>query len=127
MLTDKSLIFTSSGTTPLRETREELGRISWTVLHSFAAGFPDTPSSEDIQAFQNLINSFSQIYPCGDCRNSFKTLINKHPPNNITSRKDAVLYVCKIHNFVNERLGKPQFDCQKAFEFWGGDCGCDGS
>jgi hypothetical protein len=33
-------------------------------------------------------------------------------------------YVCKLHNIVNERLDKPIFDCNKAFDFWGGGCGC---
>jgi FAD-linked sulfhydryl oxidase len=42
------------------------------------------------------------------------------------SRKEVVFYICFLHNKVNERLHKPIFDCQKAFDFWGGDCGCSG-
>lgn len=40
------------------------------------------------------------------------------------SRKEIVLYLCDLHNKVNQRLSKPIFDCQKAFDFWGGNCGC---
>ena len=40
------------------------------------------------------------------------------------SRKEIVLYLCDLHNKVNQRLNKPIFDCQKAFDFWGGNCGC---
>jgi len=29
-----------------------------------------------------------------------------------------------LHNKVNERLKKPIFDCKKAMDYWGGDCGC---
>ena len=41
------------------------------------------------------------------------------------SREELVNYICKIHNIVNKVLQKPQFDCKKAFDFWGGDCGCE--
>ena len=40
------------------------------------------------------------------------------------SRKDVVYYVCDLHNIVNKRLGKPIFNCDKAFDVWGGNCGC---
>lgn len=40
------------------------------------------------------------------------------------SREEFVMYICFLHNKVNERIGKPIFDCKKAFEFWGGECGC---
>ena len=40
------------------------------------------------------------------------------------SREELVYYICFLHNKVNEKLNKPIFDCKKAFEFWGGDCGC---
>ena len=41
------------------------------------------------------------------------------------SREELVYYICDLHNHVNKRLGKPIFECKKAFDFWGGDCGCD--
>ena len=41
------------------------------------------------------------------------------------SREELVNYICKIHNIVNKVLNKPIFDCKKAFDYWGGDCGCD--
>lgn len=34
------------------------------------------------------------------------------------------MYMCNLHNQVNERIKKPIFDCKKALSFWGGDCGC---
>jgi FAD-linked sulfhydryl oxidase len=42
-----------------------------------------------------------------------------------SNREELVLYLCDIHNKVNERLNKPVFNCEKAFDFWGGNCGCD--
>jgi FAD-linked sulfhydryl oxidase len=65
------------------------------------------------------------LYPCRDCGEHFTKLLEEHPPeNNNDSRVDTVLYACVLHNKVNERLNKPIFDCQRAMEYWGGDCGC---
>lgn len=39
-----------------------------------------------------------------------------------------MLYVCELHNIVNERLGKDIFDCKNQLEAkWGGNCGCSSS
>ena len=34
------------------------------------------------------------------------------------------MYICDLHNIVNEALNKPKFDCKRAFDYWGGNCGC---
>lgn len=52
-------------------------------------------------------------------------MLEKYPIKN-SSREELVGYICFLHNKVNERLKKPIFDCQKAFNYWGGDCGCGG-
>ena len=49
----------------------------------------------------------------------------KDNPIQHDNRKTFVLYLCRLHNNVNIRLGKPEFDCNNALKFWGGDCGCD--
>lgn len=63
------------------------------------------------------------LYPCPDCRVHFKELIAKNPIKN-GGRVEFTLYICGLHNQVNEKLGKPTFDCLKSLEYWGGDCGC---
>jgi hypothetical protein len=51
-------------------------------------------------------------------------MLEDYPIRN-ESRENLVGYLCEVHNHANKRLGKPIFDCKKAFEYWGGDCGCD--
>ncbi len=51
-------------------------------------------------------------------------MLEQFPVKN-ANRKEAVEYVCFLHNQVNKRLGKAEFDCTKASQYWGGDCGCD--
>jgi FAD-linked sulfhydryl oxidase len=63
------------------------------------------------------------LFPCQTCRGHFKKMLQDFPVKN-ANREELVLYLCGLHNKVNERLSKPIFDCNKAFEFWGGNCGC---
>lgn len=41
------------------------------------------------------------------------------------NRNKVVKFFCEVHNIVNKRIKKPEFQCKKAVEYWGGDCGCD--
>lgn len=46
-----------------------------------------------------------------------------HPPETETKEKFA-MYMCDIHNIVNKRLEKDEFDCANLYKKYGGDCGC---
>ena len=58
----------------------------------------------------------------------FKTVIEKYPPE-VADSVSFQEWMCKVHNAVNEKLGKEIFDCAKVDERWGGvECfGEDGS
>lgn len=53
----------------------------------------------------------------------------RNPPRRVfkqrlqtSSRKSASLWLCSVHNMVNTRLGKPEFDCLTLDSTY--DCGC---
>ena len=46
-------------------------------------------------------------------------------PVRARNRHDLVGYLCELHNNVNRRLNKTEFNCKQAFDIWGGDCGCE--
>ena len=71
----------------------------------------------------NFINR-AKVFPCKMCSAHFQELLSKHSID-YTDRVSMVHSICKIHNVVNERLNKPQFTCNDAFDFWGGECGCN--
>ncbi len=50
-------------------------------------------------------------------------MLQKYPVQ-ANSREELMDYLCGLHNKVNERLHKPQFDCKLARTKWS-DCGCD--
>ena len=110
--------------TALSLTKEELGRHSWALIHSIGASFPLEPNEKEREALKKFVESLSVIYPCKVCRDHFaKMLQNKIIPTK--NRNTISKFFCNIHNEVNLRLGKENFDCNKMFDIWGGDCGCN--
>lgn len=103
----------------LRLSKAELGNHGWHLLHSFAASFPTEPSEEEKQQFKNLLISFTYLYPCKSCRHHFKEMLDSNPIE-VDSREKISNYLCRLHNLVNQRIGKQIFDCSKNLDFWGG-------
>lgn len=101
--------------------KAELGRAAWKVLHTTMARFPDKPTADESEALNQYLHLFARLYPCGECAEHFQKVLKKYPPQT-SSRSSAAAWACFVHNVVNERKGKPIFDCANIGDFY--DCGC---
>lgn len=90
--------------------KDTLGYNSWTLLHTLAAHFPDKPSSEQQSYAHLFFKSLAFLYPCKVCALDFQDSIRNNEPIT-TSRKELSLWVCRLHNEVNSKLGKESFPC----------------
>jgi len=95
----------------------ELGRGSWGLLHSVAAYFPDKPTEEQQQDGKTLLGIVSRLYPCEICAEDLREELAAYPPVT-SSATEFSSYLCQLHNRINTKLGKPQFDCTKVMERW---------
>ncbi|VEL08834.1 unnamed protein product [Protopolystoma xenopodis] len=95
----------------------ELGRASWTLLHSIAAYYPVAPTLHQKKTISSFIKSFSELYPCRHCAANFRQAIVHSPPV-LDSRDSLSNWLCYQHNLVNKNIGKPLFDCSKVNERW---------
>ncbi len=106
---------------------EQLGRSTWTFLHTTAAYYPDRPTPTQRANMLCLIRALPVLYPCWHCAGDFGEDLKNNPPD-VSSRTALSLWLCQRHNTVNAKLGKESFDCAKTEERWkdgppDGSCG----
>jgi FAD-linked sulfhydryl oxidase len=95
----------------------ELGRGTWTFLHSVAAYLPKALSESEKENMINLLRAVSALYPCKKCADHMSAYIEVNPIS-FDSKDSISLWLCRFHNEVNEMLGKSVFDCSKVYERW---------
>ena len=92
--------------------KEEVGRISWALLHTIAASLPTDSELTDQDRLQliNFMQSFAYLYPCHVCAPDFQQFVKENPPR-VDNRTNFSLWVCELHNYVNEKLGQSSVIC----------------
>ncbi|EGO22315.1 hypothetical protein SERLADRAFT_472986 [Serpula lacrymans var. lacrymans S7.9] len=96
---------------------EQLGRATWTFLHTAAAYYPERPTPNQRANMLNLLHSLPTLYPCSHCASHLGDNLKEHPPD-VSGKAALSHWLCQRHNDVNERLGKERFDCTKTDERW---------
>lgn len=91
-------------------SRTEIGRAGWTVLHSFAAYFPEEPSEQDKTMAKGFLEGFAHLFPCKHCAEHMRNVMEEEPPK-YDSNRELSLWMCEFHNKVNEVTGKPTRNC----------------
>ncbi|XP_062175961.1 FAD-linked sulfhydryl oxidase ERV1 [Alnus glutinosa] len=99
-------------------TKEELGRASWTFLHTLAAQYPDNPTRQQKKDVKELMAIFSRMYPCKECADHFKEVLRANPVQ-AGSHAEFSQWLCHVHNVVNRSLGKLIFPCERVDARWG--------
>ncbi|XP_030381909.1 FAD-linked sulfhydryl oxidase ALR [Scaptodrosophila lebanonensis] len=100
---------------PLDKVR--LGISTWGLLHTMAAFYSDNPTDNEKRDMKTFFEVLSRLYPCEYCAKDFRSDLDVNPIN-VNSQKELAMWLCKFHNRVNDKLGKPLFDCSKVNERW---------
>lgn len=96
---------------------EQLGRSSWTLLHSITASYPEKPTPAEQRNVVQFMGLFAKLYPCWVCAEDFQEFMTKSKIR-AESRDEFGQWMCEAHNDVNKKLGKKEFDCSKWQERW---------
>ncbi|EXJ89945.1 hypothetical protein A1O3_03012 [Capronia epimyces CBS 606.96] len=98
---------------------EELGRSTWTLLHSIAATYPTAAPPETQSIMQQFLSTFAKLYPCWVCAEDFRGWM-RQPGNEpkVKGQDELGMWMCQAHNAVNVKLGKSEFDCTLWKQRW---------
>ncbi|KAK2407599.1 FAD-linked sulfhydryl oxidase ERV1 [Trifolium repens] len=99
-------------------TKEDLGRSTWTFLHTLAAQYPDNPTRQQKKDVKELVQILSRMYPCKECADHFKEVLRSNPVQ-AGSHAEFSQWLCHVHNVVNRSIGKPVFPCERVDARWG--------
>ncbi|XP_075673227.1 FAD-linked sulfhydryl oxidase ERV1-like isoform X1 [Castanea sativa] len=99
-------------------TKEDLGRATWTFLHTLPAQYPDNPTRQQKKDVKELMAILSRMYPCKECADHFKEVLRVNPVQ-AGSHAEFSQWLCHVHNIVNRSLGKLVFPCERVDARWG--------
>ncbi|CAB3410615.1 unnamed protein product [Caenorhabditis bovis] len=102
---------------PCPVDKDELGRSTWNLLHTMSVYYPQKPTEEDKEKARKFMDLLGQMYPCDFCAKDLRRDLKKDPPK-LESREEFSQWMCQLHNKVNEKTGKPLFDCKSVMERW---------
>ncbi|CAH8649838.1 unnamed protein product [Dicrocoelium dendriticum] len=97
--------------------KPELGRASWSLLHTMAAYYPESATPQEQEAMAGFLRGFALFYPCTLCAHDLRKNMIQHPPK-LESRATFNGWLCTQHNLVNKKLNKPLFDCSLVMQRW---------
>ncbi|EFN76890.1 FAD-linked sulfhydryl oxidase ALR isoform X1 [Harpegnathos saltator] len=97
--------------------KDELGSKTWAFLHTMAAYYPAQPNNKQMDDMKNFFYTFSKFYPCHTCAEDLQEQLKYSPPET-RSQEELSQWLCRLHNIVNKKLMKPEFDCKLVNQRW---------
>jgi hypothetical protein len=84
------------------------GPLLWNSLHIISFNYPVHPTKKDKETYKAYFLSLGNVLPCGHCRTNFPHNLNRAGFTDAAfdSRDSFSRFVYKLHNVVNEALGK---------------------
>eukprot|EP01084_Bolivina_argentea_P231879 390935_1 len=112
-------------------SRQDLGHISWLFLHTQGVTYSEEPTEQRKKDLLQFWDSFSRLYPCGECAKHMRLKLKKNPPN-VENNKEYSKWLCGFHNDVTLSINPNAniMDCNDIngiFTKWSPNefCGCD--
>jgi len=85
----------------------------WASMHTLAKASDE--GQLDGTAFAAWVASLADMLPCEKCRNDFTELLQRH---GTPVKGQAFVWSVGVHNWVNQKLGKPLVELKDALARW---------
>ena len=93
------------------------GPYFWTTLHLVTLAHPNEPSEAHKKDAEAWVYAFRSIIPCEVCRIHYTNELKRMPPN-VESKHEFVEWGRALHNSVNKRLGKREWEREEFFQHY---------
>jgi hypothetical protein len=108
--------YNKNADTDIREP-EVFGPSMWFTLHNGAIHYPKEASPIVAEKMKGFILGFPYMIPCEKCQHHAIAYIEEHCSSideAIKGSDSLFMFFWKFHNYVNERLNKPQISLENA-------------
>ena len=85
------------------------GTPTWIFLHTFAEKINPVFYDRNKIKVIKIVKTICNLLPCPTCRQDANIFMQKVNISNMKNRKDLIMMLFYFHNFVNVKLGKPNF------------------
>lgn len=75
-------------------SRQELGKMGWTLLHMISGSFPKDIPADLVKQFNEFLHLFGHMYPCKLCAGHFLQLLERKGPFRGDSKEGLMAYMC---------------------------------
>lgn len=111
------------------------GPPGWLFLHAITFGYPNIIDNKNIEHIERrkrtkrFFRDIGYVLPCKYCRQSYIEFMDEMPVEDfLSTRRDLTLWLYKMHNKVNDKLGVPPCniptfeEVQKRYETYRAKC-----
>lgn len=93
------------------------GPTFWKTIHFVVRTFPDEPTTEQQEHYASFMKSIGHVLPCPMCRGHYNDYVKDTNWDEVVKTKNNfTIFVIKLHNSINARTGKPEYDIPVAIE-----------
>jgi len=87
---------------------EDFGKNIWDTMILVALGYPENPTSDDVDKFRSYYFLQGNVLPCPKCSFNFNKHLEKYPLNNnvFYSKYNILMWIFNLKNEVNDLVGK---------------------
>lgn len=91
----------------------------WAIIHMVCLQAPEKIDANVRNAYYMFFSMMPYVLPCDKCREHWLGHIQKYPIDEfLENRHDLFKWSVTMHNVVNQSLGKPEVEYEKALDHW---------
>jgi hypothetical protein len=100
-------------------TPKTWGKHFWYTLHIVSLAYPEFPTLEQTENYQQFFTNFGKVLPCKKCSKNYQRHLKELPITDaLVNRKSLFDWSIKLHNIVNKELGRDIWNNEYALAYY---------